>query len=60
MATIKSEFMSKDLGCKWNFIVRNEASQEQGRESNFDGEVIICCFSESDAIYYCIREFGIK
>lgn len=52
--------MLKDLGCKWNFIVRNEASQEQGRESNFDGEVIICCFSESDAIYYCIREFGIK
>ena len=29
--------MSKDLGCKWNFIVRNEASQEQGREdSSFD------------------------
>ena len=34
---IKSEIMSKDLGCKWNFIVRNEASQEQGREdSSFD------------------------
>lgn len=29
--------MSKDLGCKWNFIVRNESSQEQGREdSSFD------------------------
>ena len=29
--------MSKDLGCKWNFIIRNEASQEQGREdSSFD------------------------
>lgn len=29
--------MSKDLGCKWNFIVRNEASQEQGREDlSFD------------------------
>lgn len=29
--------MSKDLGCKWNFIKRNEASQEQGREdSSFD------------------------
>ena len=21
--------MAKDLGCKWNFIERNEASQEQ-------------------------------
>ena len=29
--------MSKDLACKWNFIERNEASQEQGREdSSFD------------------------
>ena len=29
--------MSKDLGCKWNFVVRNESSQEQGREdSSFD------------------------
>lgn len=29
--------MNKDLGCKWNFVVRNEASQEQGREdSSFD------------------------
>lgn len=29
--------MSKDLGCKWNFIERNESSQEQGREdSSFD------------------------
>lgn len=29
--------MSKDLGCKWNFITRNEASLEQGREdSSFD------------------------
>lgn len=29
--------MSKDLGCKWNFIVRNESSMQQGREdSSFD------------------------
>lgn len=29
--------MSKDLDCKWNFVVRNESSQEQGREdSSFD------------------------
>lgn len=29
--------MSKDLGCKWNFVLRNESSMQQGREdSSFD------------------------
>lgn len=34
---INNSNMSKDLDCKWNFVVRNESSQEQGREdSSFD------------------------
>lgn len=27
------------------------------RESNYEGEVILCCFSEDDADYY--RKFGV-
>ena len=26
--------MTKDLGCKWNFVVRNDASMNQGREDS--------------------------
>lgn len=63
--------MSKDLGCKWNFVVRNEASQEQGREdSSFDyfKEKERClvreyiqnsmdAYSDSNGVPYVVVEF---